>query len=209
MATEMRTRIFSYLSNHDAFRHASSGNYSLAARRLHDWIQAFIAYEKVQLALEPDQNKTESEGINSKDKENRLKSTKDRMRDLRDMIDSLGEDKTETDREMTRLRELMNEVAEKVKRRNTLLELLASKKVEWEASMQKLREAGDLAIGDAFMNAMYFAFLSPFPPPMRKAIVAQTLEKAKELGIPISSDYSFVRSSIEESTFDEFHTLKG
>jgi hypothetical protein len=65
--------------------------------------------------------------------------------------DIMGEDRTET---------AMADVVEKLKLCDLLVELLSAERVEWESAIGQLREGGELAVGDAFMNAMHFASLS-------------------------------------------------
>jgi hypothetical protein len=69
----------------------------------------------------------------------------DKVKDIND------EDRTET---------AMANVIEKLKRCNLLAELLSVERVEWESAMGQLRESGELAVGDVFMNAIHFAYLS-------------------------------------------------
>jgi hypothetical protein len=54
----------------------------------------------------------------------------------------------------------MADVIEKLKRCDLLIELLSVERVEWESAIGQLREGGELAVGDMFMNAMHLAYLS-------------------------------------------------
>lgn len=192
------------ISQDPVFESAASGAYSIAAKTLCLFEKAFIDYETIYRKMEPQQNELEKVSSSITITKNKLKANQDKMKTIENNLDSLNADKDQTDRELHNINEILSEVQTKIDRYKKLKNALQNDLDRDSKEIERMKNDSAYLLGDSFLNTMYFIYLGPFTSAYRAEILKEIRKECKSNGIPISPNYSFVSSILDEETIDKW-----
>jgi dynein heavy chain len=182
-----------YLSNGDINPDKSKSNLAamdVCARAMYRWVIAIDMYEKVAKNIAPKREslmKAEGDYQESLEQLNKKKeSFKDSQEKLKAVQDDLQQKKQ-------RKAELENEVdlcTRKLERAEQLITGFGGEREKWAETTINLEQKLEQLTGDILLAVGTIAYLGAFPENKRQEQLLQWMEKADELGVSYSKDYT-------------------
>lgn len=182
-----------YLSNGDINPDKSKSNLAamdVCARAMYRWVIAIDMYEKVAKNIAPKREslmKAEGDYQESLEQLNKKKeSFKDSQEKLKAVQDDLQQKKQ-------RKAELENEVdlcTRKLERAEQLITGFGGEREKWAETTINLEQKLEQLTGDILLAVGTIAYLGAFPENKRQEQLIQWMEKADELGVSYSKDYT-------------------
>ena len=182
-----------YLSNGDINPDKSKSNLAamdVCARAMYRWVIAIDMYEKVAKNIAPKREslmKAEGDYQESLEQLNKKKENfKDSQEKLKMVQDDLQQKKQ-------RKAELENEVdlcTRKLERAEQLITGFGGEREKWAETTINLEQKLEQLTGDILLAVGTIAYLGAFPENKRQEQLLQWMEKADELGVSYSKDYT-------------------
>ena len=182
-----------YLSNGDINPDKSKSNLAamdVCARAMYRWVIAIDMYEKVAKNIAPKREslmKAEGDYQESLEQLNKKKENfKDSQEKLKTVQDDLQQKKQ-------RKAELENEVdlcTRKLERAEQLITGFGGEREKWAETTINLEQKLEQLTGDILLAVGTIAYLGAFPENKRQEQLLQWMEKADELGVSYSKDYT-------------------
>jgi len=167
---------------------------SKAATSLCMWVRAMKVYDEVAKVVEPKRQQLASSTAMLESEKAKLKKVQDELAAVVASVEQLQATCDAAVAEKKRLTDAAETTSKRLVRAGKLTGGLADEGVRWAATVGELNIERTNLIGNVFLSAAFIAYLGFFTAPYRKTLVEAWVGKCKELHIPISDNYTLVRS---------------
>jgi len=167
---------------------------SKAATSLCMWVRAMKVYDEVAKVVEPKRQQLAKSTAMLEAEKAKLKKVQDELAAVVANVEQLQATCDAAVAEKKRLTDAAETTSKRLVRAGKLTGGLADEGVRWAATVGELNIERTNLIGNVFLSAAFIAYLGFFTAPYRKILVEEWIGKCKDLDIPISENYTLVRS---------------
>ena len=167
---------------------------SKACKSLCLWVRALDSYAHVFRTVEPKRAKLKEAQdelavvqAELAKKQASLKEVEDKIKDLQDMFNASVKEKESLQKNIAL-------TASRLKRAGKLVTALGDEQVRWAETVESYQKEIDNVAGNVFIASACVAYYGPFTAQYREMLVTEWIQKCKELEIPVSDDFSLVKT---------------
>eukprot|EP00818_Percolomonas_sp_WS_P004783 CAMPEP_0117442044 /NCGR_PEP_ID=MMETSP0759-20121206/3945_1 /TAXON_ID=63605 /ORGANISM="Percolomonas cosmopolitus, Strain WS" /LENGTH=4215 /DNA_ID=CAMNT_0005233913 /DNA_START=112 /DNA_END=12759 /DNA_ORIENTATION=- len=175
-----------------------------ASKSLCMWVIAINTYSKVAEKIEPKKQALAAAEAEMKAANETLREKQEGLRQIEERVESLEQKYTDAKNTISRLEAEIQQTKDRLDRAEKLLSGLSGERVRWQENVVLLSKKRINLIGDILISAGCVSYLGPFTSVYRKSLVAQWLEKATDLGIPVSSDFNLTDTLVDKVTIRQW-----
>ncbi|GET87016.1 dynein heavy chain, putative [Leishmania tarentolae] len=162
-------------------------NKSFAAAGLCKWAIGMNRYHVVRCEVRPKEERLAEAQQRLVSSRAALKKIQDKVGDLKAKLGALVSQYDEAVAEADAIEAKAKKTQMKMNLAQRLVTGLADESVRWGATIEKLKDAAKLLVGDVLMSASFVSYIGPFSKAFREQIVEQDwLPEIKRLGIPMT-----------------------
>ena len=182
-----------YLSNGDINPDKSKSNLAamdVCARAMYRWVIAIDMYEKVAKNIAPKRESLMKAEGDYQESLEQLNKKKENFKDSQEKLKAVQDD---LQQKKQRKAELENEVdlcTRKLERAEQLITGFGGEREKWAETTINLEQKLEQLTGDILLAVGTIAYLGAFPENKRQEQLVQWMEKADELGVSYSKDYT-------------------
>ena len=182
-----------YLSNGDINPDKSKSNLAamdVCARAMYRWVIAIDMYEKVAKNIAPKRESLMKAEGDYQESLEQLNKKKENFKDSQEKLKAVQDD---LQQKKQRKAELENEVdlcTRKLERAEQLITGFGGEREKWAETTINLEQKLEQLTGDILLAVGTIAYLGAFPENKRQEQLLQWMEKADELGVSYSKDYT-------------------
>ena len=182
-----------YLSNADINPDKSKSNLAamdVCARAMYRWVIAIDMYEKVAKNIAPKRESLMKAEGDYQESLEQLNKKKENFKDSQEKLKAVQDD---LQQKKQRKAELENEVdlcTRKLERAEQLITGFGGEREKWAETTINLEQKLEQLTGDILLAVGTIAYLGAFPENKRQEQLLQWMEKADELGVSYSKDYT-------------------
>eukprot|EP01060_Flectonema_neradi_P004124 TRINITY_DN12705_c0_g1_i2.p1 TRINITY_DN12705_c0_g1~~TRINITY_DN12705_c0_g1_i2.p1 ORF type:complete len:4231 (+),score=761.72 TRINITY_DN12705_c0_g1_i2:111-12803(+) len=167
---------------------------SQATKVLCIWCHAMYKYYHVSLVVEPKRKALAKAQADLEVTNKKLQQAQKALKTVQDELSVLQEEFDSSVREKENLEASIERSIRQLGNAEILTESLGSETERWSTQIAELEEEVSKLPGDVFLAGASIVYFGAFTPVFRQAVVKEWLEAAKELGVPISQNYSLVKT---------------
>lgn len=167
---------------------------SFAAFSLCKWVHAISLYARVFKDVEPLRNEVARMNEELKVANDQLAEKKDKLSEIEGRVEELQRQSDEVNAEKQKISEDIEITTKRLERAEKLTKGLNAEGIRWSEQAKDYKEQIRLLIGDVFISSACISYYGPFTGIYRDRIVKNWIEKLRELKLPLSSDYSIVKT---------------
>ncbi|CBZ32638.1 dynein heavy chain, putative [Leishmania donovani] len=162
-------------------------NKSFAAAGLCKWAIGMNRYHTVRCEVRPKEERLAEAQQRLVSSRAALKKIQDKVADLQAKLGALVSQYDEAVAEADAIEAKAKKTQMKMNLAQRLVSGLADESVRWGATIEKLKKAAKLLVGDVLLSASFVSYIGPFSKAFREQIVEQDwLPEIKKLGIPMT-----------------------
>ncbi|CAD2219679.1 dynein heavy chain [Angomonas deanei] len=162
-------------------------NKSAAAAGLCQWCIGMNRYHIVRCDVKPKEERLAEAQQRLASSQSALKKIQDKVADLKSKLDTLVKQYDDAVAESTAIEAKANKTQSKMNLAQRLVTGLADESVRWGNTIEELKKAAVLLVGDVLLSASFVSYIGPFSKSFREQIMeSDWLPCMKELGIPMT-----------------------
>ncbi|KAJ9454440.1 Dynein-1-beta heavy chain [Diplonema papillatum] len=167
---------------------------SSATKVLCIWCHAMFKYYHVNLTVEPKKQKLNKAQSDLDTTNKKLAEAQAALKTVEDELAVLQDEFSASVKEKADLEENIERSKRQLANAEVLTESLGSETERWSAQTLDLEQDMSKVPGDVFLSAASIIYFGAFTPVFRTQIVQQWMAAAKSVGVPVSDNYSLVRT---------------
>ena len=167
---------------------------SAATKSLCVWCHAMYKYYYVALEVGPKRKALEGARAELQETNKKLHEAQAALKAVEDELQTLEEEYALSVKEKADLEENIERSKRQLVNAEILTESLGSESERWATQIESLANDVSRLPGDVFLAGASIIYFGAFTPVFRQEIVTQWLAAAKEIGVPLSANYSLVRT---------------
>lgn len=177
-----------YIEN-PSFNPESVERVSKACKSMCMWVSAMELYARVAKEVAPKRKRLEEakEALNTTMAKLAEKAAALKM--VEDQLEALKANYEESVASKKVLAEKMEETTRRLARASKLTLALADEQIRWAQSVERLNTQIDDLVGNIFLSSACVAYYGAFTSTYREELCQIWVEKCKQIGIPVSSDF--------------------
>ncbi|KAG8346214.1 putative Dynein heavy chain N terminal region 2 domain1 [Trypanosoma vivax] len=177
-----------YISNH-AFDPEVVKTKSFAAAGLCKWAVGINKYHLVRCEVRPKEERLAEAQERLQQSKAALKKVQDKVADLNAKLQALIQQYDEAVESANAIERKAKKTMLKMELAQRLVAGLADESVRWGNTIEELRKAADLLVGDVLLGASFVSYIGPFSKAFRERIVAEEwVPMVRELSIPMTEN---------------------
>ncbi|KEG12669.1 dynein heavy chain [Trypanosoma grayi] len=177
-----------YITN-PAFDPENIKTKSFAAAGLCKWAVGINKYHLVRCEVRPKEERLAEAQERLHQSKTALKKIQDKVADLNAKLEALISQYNEAVESANAIERKAKKTQLKMDLAQRLVTGLADESVRWGNTIQELRNASELLVGDVLLGASFVSYIGPFSKAFRERIVTEDwVPKVKELGIPMTEN---------------------
>ncbi|EAN79295.1 dynein heavy chain, putative [Trypanosoma brucei brucei TREU927] len=162
---------------------------SFAAAGLCKWAVGINKYHLVRCEVRPKEERLAEAQERLHQSKTALKKVQDKVADLNSKLQALIAQYDEAVESANAIERKAKKTMLKMELAQRLVSGLADESVRWGDTIEQLRKAADLLVGDVLLGASFVSYIGPFSKVFRERIVTEEwLPMVKQLGIPMTED---------------------
>eukprot|EP00961_Rhodomonas_salina_P104508 1406944-Rhodomonas_salina.1 len=169
----------------------SVGKVSRAAKGLCMWCRAMDVYAEVVKIVEPKKAKVAEANLQFNEANAALEEKKANLAKVQEKVAALQAQLNAALTEKKSLSDQADLCEARLSRAGKLTAALGDEQVNWTEQSKVLAEQLERLVGDIFVAAACVAYVGPFTMSYRSKIVQDWVDKAKEVGVPVSEGFRF------------------
>ena len=182
-----------YLSHPDINPDKSKSNLAamdVCARAMYRWVIAIDMYEKVAKNIAPKRESLAKAESDYQESLEQLNKKKENLREAQDKLKAVQEDLQQKKQRKAELENETDMCTRKLERAEQLITGFGGEREKWAETGRQLEQKLNQLTGDILLAVGTIAYLGAFPENERQAQIENWMEKATELGVSYSTDYT-------------------
>ena len=188
------TRVAKFCNDEDFSPDKVEKGGSQATKVLCIWCHAMYKYYHVSLVVEPKRKALEKAQSDLEVTNSKLQQAQKALKTVQDELSVLQEEFDGSVKEKEVLEESIERSIRQLGNAEVLTESLGSETERWSSQIEELEKEVSKLPGDVFLAGASIVYFGAFTPVFRQAVVKLWLEAAIELDVPISDNYSLVKT---------------
>ncbi|KAL5008122.1 hypothetical protein ScPMuIL_013703 [Solemya velum] len=184
-------------SKHADFNPDAVGNVSLACRSICAWVLALEHYNGVYKMVKPKQKRVHEAKEALQLAQQSLAQKQASLKKVEDHLKMLQGQYQDSVNQRESLKERKKVAGLRLQRASVLTNALANEKVRWEESVKELDLKLQGLVGNTLVGAASVAYIGSFTAKYRRLLITSWIDMCKNAQIPISSDFSLVKSTVD------------
>eukprot|EP01064_Diplonema_japonicum_P033482 TRINITY_DN6608_c3_g1_i1.p1 TRINITY_DN6608_c3_g1~~TRINITY_DN6608_c3_g1_i1.p1 ORF type:complete len:4220 (+),score=898.37 TRINITY_DN6608_c3_g1_i1:135-12794(+) len=167
---------------------------SSATKVLCIWCQAMFKYYHVALVVEPKRKALEKAQLELDTTNKKLAEAQTALKTVEDELQVLKDEFNASVKEKADLEESIERSKRQLGNAEILTDSLGSETERWAIQIESLAKDVSKLPGDVFLAGASIIYFGAFTPVFRTEIIKQWLDAARAIGVPVSNNYSLVRT---------------
>ncbi|EAY02556.1 Dynein heavy chain family protein [Trichomonas vaginalis G3] len=163
---------------------------SESAACLFKWVTAIEKYVTEYANVRPKQLKLEAANEAKEKAEANLAVKQKQLQEITEKLTNLQQQYDDSRLEQKELAKNIEQCEYRLKNASQLTSALDSERVRWSESLVEVGKREKCLLGDTILIALHVAYIGPFSYPYRQAILQDLQAKFKEVGVPITENFS-------------------